>query len=448
MNVRWALSLPMWTFIAVLTLHSDVEAQGMAPPGAMGSPGMYSPEAPGGGGPGHYTSFAGGGPMGSPEMAMGGGMGMGMPGYGDPRAGYGGPVPGGDPYGGGYGPGMEGGYGPGMEDCGPHRGLLGDFLGLVGPYADGGCCAPRFFDISVEAMWLQRDDAGRNIDLTSQGIAGPIVLSTDDLVFEERPGFRFTAWLQFRSAGNLEFNYYGQFNHRAAVQVTDPGNDLFSVLSQFGTVPFGGFIEEGNAAYNRIEYSTTFDNFEFNYRRHWQGPDCRFQGSWLAGIRYFQLDEDFDFITVSTLNAGQMRYSVDTDNSLTGGQVGGDLWVCIVPGLRAGTEGKMGVFGNHSSQGTRITATSLTVPFTESVTDNDLAFVSDASLYLTWRINYQLNLKLGYNFLYVNGVSLATENFNPEPPQLFVQGSGRTAQLNDNGSVFYHGASLGVEYNW
>jgi hypothetical protein len=427
MNVRWARLLPMWTFIAVLTLVARAQAQGGMPPGAIG-PAMYSPESPGAMGAGEYAIGPGG-----PEMPYGGGMGM--PGYGDPGL-YGGEMA-------GYGPGPMG-----PEDCGPYRGLLGDFLGLVGPYADGGCCAPRYFDISVEAMWLQRDDAGRNIDLTSQGIAGPIVLSTDDLVFEERPSFRFSGWIQFRSNGNVEFNYYGLFNHRDAVQVNDPGNNLFSVLSQFGTVPFGGFIEEGNAAYNRIEYSSTFDNFEVNYRRHWQGPNCRFQGSWLGGIRYFKLDEDFDFVTVSSFNAAQMRYHVNTNNSLTGGQLGGDLWVCIIPGLRAGVEGKAGVFGNHSSQGTVISATSLAVPFTEVFTDNDVALLSDAAFYLTWRVNYQFNLKFGYNFLYADGVSLATENFNPTPPLVFVGGTGREATLNDNGDVFYHGASLGVEYNW
>jgi hypothetical protein len=410
MNMRWALSLPMWTFIALVVLAVRAEAQGFVAAG----PGAYSPETPG--------SVLVGGGGGAPAADMGyGGSPMDMSGYGG-----------------------EGMYGD--EYC-PPGGHMGGLLGLIGPYADGGCCAPRYYDFSLEAMWLQRDGE-RSVPLASQGIGGPIVLSTDQFRFDERPSFRFSAWLQFRSMGNLEFNYYGLFHHGDQVQVDDPGNNLFSALSNFGQLPFGGFLEDGNAAYVRQELSSTFDNFEINYRRHWQGPDCRLQGSYILGVRYFKFDEDFDFISVSTVNSAQLRYHVDTDNSLVGPQTGGDIWVCIIPGLRMGAETKVGVFGNHASQGTRIDATSLATPFTESAGSDDVAFVGDASLYLTYRINYQLYLKLGYNFLYADGLAMGGENFNPTPPNVLLAGSGRQATINDNGSIFYTGASIGVEYNW
>jgi hypothetical protein len=347
------------------------------------------------------------------------------------------------------GPLEEGDPGMGGEPDGGglYRGLLGDFFGLVGPYADGGCCAPRYFDLSLEAMWLQRDGE-RNILLSSNGIAGNSALSTNQFRYGERPSFRFTGWLPFRSLGNLEFTYYGLFHHAAQVQANSPGDNLFSALSNFGTQPFGGFKEDGNARYQREEISSTFDNFEMNYRRHWQGADCRLQGSWVLGCRYFKFDEDFDFVSVSPLNAGQLRYHINATNSLVGAQTGGDSWICLIPGVRLGGEFKAGVYGNHSSQGSRFTATSLAVPYTESAGSNDVAFVSDAALFVTWRINYQLNLKIGYNFLFVDGLTLASENFNKTPPSTFVNGSGRVATLNDNGNVFYNGYSLGFEYNW
>lgn len=417
MNMRWALSLPMWTFIATFVLAVRAEAQGFGPAG----PGAYSPESPGA----MMASY--GGP--SPDMsagAMPGGMIMGE---GMPMEGYGG----------------DGGMGMNGEYCPP--GHLHGLLGLIGPYADGGCCAPRYYDFSLEAMWLQRDGE-RDVPLASNGQGGPIVLSTDDFRFDEKPSFRFSAWLQFRSMGNLEFNYYGLFNHADQVQVTDPGNNLFSALSNFGQVPVGGFLEDANAEYMRQELSSSFDNFEINCRRHWQGPDCRFQGSYLFGIRYFKFDEDFDFISVSTINSAQLRYHIDTDNSLVGPQMGGDLWLCVIPGLRLGVEGKMGVFGNHASQGTVITATSLATPYTESIGSDDVAFVGDTSLYLTYRLSQQFNLKLGYNFLYADGLALGGENFNAAPPNAFLPSSDRQAMINDNGSILYTGASIGMEYNW
>jgi hypothetical protein len=380
-------------------------------------------------------------------MMPGGGMGM-MPDgpYG------GGPMMGGPDMGmgmdGGYGD-MAAGYDP---SCPPgdfgHRGLLGDFFALVGPYADGGCCAPRFFDVSVEALFFKREDTGAGQPLTSQGIAGPIVLNTNQFDLNTTPTFRFTGMLQFRSMGNLEFTYYGLAYSQNQQQVNDPTNNLYSAFSQFGTDPPGGFLEDSNAAYQRMEFGSTFHSFEANYRRHWQGPNCRLQGSYLMGARYFQLQESFDFVSVSTVNAGQMRSSTATGSNLTGAQVGGDVWVCIIPGLRAGFEGKAGLFGCRDSQTTRITATSLAVPYVETAGSNDLAFLGDAAFYLTYRVNYQINLKFGYNFLYVDGVALATENFNSRPPNAFVNGSNRVALLNDNGNLFYHGASVGLEYNW
>ena len=68
----------------------------------------------------------------------------------------------------------------------------------------------------------------------------------------------------------------------------------------------------------------------------------------------------------------------------------------------------------------------------------------------TYRLNYQWTAKLGYHFLYVDGVALATENFNPTPPALFFPppGVNRTVSMNDNGNVFYHGFMAGLEFMW
>ena len=72
---------------------------------------------------------------------------------------------------------------------------------------------------------------------------------------------------------------------------------------------------EDNLLYQRLHKSTNelladLDGFQFrtdldsdrldrllaeaNYRRHWQAADCRVQGSWILGARYFKFDENFD----------------------------------------------------------------------------------------------------------------------------------------------------------
>ena len=85
---------------------------------------------------------------------------------------------------------------------------------------------------------------GFPVGISSEGIAGPIVLSTDDGAFDTEIGMRFEATIPLNGGRVLEFSYMGLFDHSANETVTSNGN-LFSVLSDFGTAPFGGFGENG-----------------------------------------------------------------------------------------------------------------------------------------------------------------------------------------------------------
>lgn len=376
-------------------------------PGMMGpSPGMYDPDAMGGAG------------------MMGPGDGMGCP------------------------PGMEGGsYGHGCN------GLLGDVLGICLPYADGGCAAPRWYDFEIGVMSLKRNDAGRNVAFASDGIGGPIVLASDDLDFDSSTSVKFSAMVQWGPGSNVEFTYFGLFGWKEQGQVTSAGNNLFSPFSQFGNAPPGGFVETDAAALASISYFSTFDNYEINFRQRWQSPNCRYQGSWLYGVRYFQLDEDFNYrIDSDPAVAATTRTNVNTNNALTGLQIGGDTWICLIPGLRIGGEGKFAVLGNHSNVDTSISVTSAggVTQFNESLTVGDVAFLGDVAAYVTYRCNYNWTFKGGYQLLYLDGATLAAENFNPTPPAIFNPGPvpARVATARENGDVLWHGFTMSVEYLW
>jgi hypothetical protein len=88
-------------------------------------------------------------------------------------------------------------------------------------------------------------------------------------------------------------------------------------------------------------------------------------------------------------------------------------------------------------------------PFTEEQIHNDVAYVGDASLIATYRVNYQWTVRGGYQLLYVDGVALATDNFNIEPPAgPFGPFGARVPFVDDDGSAFYHGLFVGAEYMW
>jgi hypothetical protein len=442
--------------------------------------GAYGYVPTNGGAPGYGPPDYGQGGYGPIAYGQGGGQPMG-PGY-DPSYGMsGGPMPGGPMGGPAYGgPGTDGcqfcgGYG--CDNCrggifGHHRGyqgghgswlpngLLGDVLGLVAPYPDGGCAAVRWFDFAVDYMMLKRDNTGRSDQaFTSLGIAGPTVLSANDLDFGSyEPGFRFTGAFQVGSANSVEFTYFGQFHYDARATARAPGA-LFSVYSDFGLVPFGGFAEFDMADFQQIDYTSSIDSFEVNWRNRWMAPNCRYQGSWTVGVRHFILDEKLRYATssyangiVSGIGVIPARSQSDTDvtNNLTGIQFGTDLWVCVLPGLRAGGEVQAGVYGNHMNINTTIGSNLLpdVNEFRERQESNDVAFIGQINLLTTYRINYQWTVRAGYQFLYVEGVALAPENFNPQPPFLNNPFDPRVSFVNDNGNVFYHGWNVGLEFMW
>jgi hypothetical protein len=374
------------------------------------------------------------------------------------------PVEGGCQYCGGMGCDMcSTGHGHGL-----HNGLLGDVFGLVAPYPDGGCAAVRWFDFAADAMYLTRSDNINNqiISVFGQAGVGGVALELDDLDLDAEFGYRFTMQTQVGPASNLEFTFYGLLFYEDAVSVARRGpgaaDGLFSILSDFGTNPPAGFVETDNADLHSIAYETDLNNYEINFRQRWMAPNCRYQGSWLWGARYVQLDEEFVFNSTSTAGllpgdpARRATYTVDVNNCMSGLQIGGDYWICILPGLRLGAEAKVGAFYNKINVDSIIQVNTQPInppvnPFTEEIVQDDFAFVGNADATITYRINYNWTARAGYHILYVDGVALAPSNFNREPP-VGPFGPPGTANripfVNDDGAVFYHGFTAGVEYLW
>ena len=353
---------------------------------------------------------------------------------------------------GGQGCGADcGSGGPGGLGWGGDGYALGHFAGYAGkhtgqhygPFGSGDCCSPRWFDVHAEWLYWQRDEISRTVDFTSDGIAGPIVLSTNDLSFQEESGFRITGAYVVAPSTNLEVSYFGTFTWADAAQVTSDTDNLYSVFSEFGTLPFNGFLETDEANLHRIEYQTQLNNGELNLRHRWISADCLVHGSWLGGVRYLRLSERFRHFTQSTLNDGELDYLVTTKSNLVGVQLGGDAYVCISPRFKLGVEAEAGLYGVRSKQRTDITSTTIDPPLREAVENDDVAFIGEAGFIALFRITPRLKMRGGYQVLYLNGVALAAENFNPTPPFF-----GRTPFLNDNGEALYHGATLGFEWTW
>ena len=346
--------------------------------------------------------------------------------------------------------------GRGFRDGGD--GVMAGLLRRLLPYSEGGQCAPRWYDITMDAMYLRREEISHRVDFTADGPGpGPnIIMSTDDLRFNDQIGVRLNAAVQVLATATAEFTYYGLFSWTSSASRSDPLGGLFSPITNFATFPPGGFPQTDNAILHSIAYSSSMDNFELNFRRRYTGPNCRVQASVLAGVRYFYLLEDFQYFTegldtdlVTPGNqAGTMDYNIRARNSLTGFQVGADLWSTFIPGIKAGGEIKAGAFGNYGNQTTVINVTEPSATFNENVDMNDIALVADANLMVIWRFNPNWTFRAGYFLLYIDGVALAPEQFNQSPPPNLVSPSLRIPAKNDNGSAVYHGGFAGLEWMW
>jgi hypothetical protein len=191
-----------------------------------------------------------------------------------------------------------------------------------------------------------------------------------------------------------------------------------------------------------------------NWRHHWVAPSYWFHGSCLMGIRYVRLEEDFRYITqvnahfdpLTLLPRGpaSMNYLVTTSNDLLGFQLGAEMGVCVLPGIALGAEFKAGVYGNDAEQDTTIAATNLAPDIHEADSNRDVALVSEAGAMVVYQVKPWLSLRGGYQLLFLDGVALGPENFNtaaPFPPP-------REVLINDNGNVFYHGYTAGLEWTW
>jgi hypothetical protein len=299
--------------------------------------------------------------------------------------------------------------------------------------------------VSAEWVSLRRDEIGASTVFATQGVAGTPVLSTDQLDFSNRSGARVSVAFQLGAGNNIESTWLGGFNWASHASVADPTNQLFSIMSQFGTAPFLGFVDTDRANFQQIAYSSELNSVEMNYRQRWVGPNIRVQGSWLTGVRFVELEEDFGYLTLAPINPGSMDYLVGATNSLTGAQIGGDLWVCITPGVSVGAEVKLGLYGNHAVQRTTMNAASFVEPLIERETEDAAAFLGDFNATLLWRVSQYWTIRGSYMFLWADQVALASDNFNPGPP--FVSGQ-RTPFVDNGGDVFYHGFAVGLEYMW
>lgn len=350
-------------------------------------------------------------------------------------------------------------------------------LGPLAPYSEG-VGSQRWFDIYAGTMAMARKSGfgpfstpvqdlaqtepvfqtSNVISTIGQGPNTPALRTTDLDLDQLRYGLELVGNILTGPGTNFEVRYFGLNDWSDTRSVRRANPDLFSVFSVYGTSPMGGFDDTDRSFIHTISYDSKFDNGEVNYCRHWMAENSTFQGTWLCGLRYFELDERFGFAAVgsrdNTFTFDQLRFfnmDTKTRNQLFGFQVGANLWVNLIPGIALGNEIKAGVYNNNAKVDTRVVANS--VPgATEIIRREAAAFLIEYSASAVYRLTYSWSVRASYNLLYVDKVALATENFNSRDMANGVNNSvfgiNRFPFINNDAHAFYSGYSIGAEYLW
>jgi len=227
-------------------------------------------------------------------------------------------------------------------------------------------------------------------------------------------------------------------------------------------VPGNGNTGFEGASSSQYDYDSRFNSFELNYniksRMQKDRMELEPSGHWvrraqpsvtrtlMAGIRYFDLNESFDWDAFgidndadATTAAQSGFYNVTTDNDLIGPQLGLGF-TYETPRWSLGLNTKGGVFLNHTDVHSRFEVTGGVTSGNNDIEVDNLSFMLESALTAKWHIRPNFSIRTGFEILYASSVAQASDQLN------FIPVS--TSQVVANGDAAYMGGVLGFEGYW
>ena len=305
----------------------------------------------------------------------------------------------------------------------------------------------------ADAVFLQRDNSVLNRPFVLESPGGATAISSRDPQFAVQPGLRLFYGSIDECNRGLEAGYLGVWGMFADAEAANAGT--LQAADPLGT-PVGSL---NGASVAGATYSSSLNSAEFNlFIRSSDGGYCRGAAApwrrcrgycegtldWLLGFRWAGLDESAALAFSPAGNPGAGLYSVRTTSNLFGAQVGSrgrmtwDRWA--FEGW-----GKVALTGAGMSQSQLPIENSIN-DFQErsarSSTHGGVGFIGDMNFTATYRLTDTWGLRAGYNLLWLSGVALAPNQFD------FGTSPVGGTNLVGGGSLFLHGANLGLEARW
>jgi hypothetical protein len=249
----------------------------------------------------------------------------------------------------------------------------------------------------------------------------------------------------------LEGAYFGAQSWSDAAAIYDRAinsqggvGNLFSPFTNFGAAGAAVGLDYNN--FTSIRFYSELHNAELNLRRRLLMRPGRYESSVIAGARYLNIEERFAYFAQSATPgpaSSSNAVDVSADNEMIGVQLGLTGQFLVRPRYWIDCDVRGGVFHNDASQATLLTRTDNTgavTPYSGAAQRDRSAFVGDLSLQMNCQFTRSLTLCAGYNAVWVTGVALGANNFNPDINVLTLG----PATLDHKGVAVYHGPNIGL----
>jgi hypothetical protein len=276
-------------------------------------------------------------------------------------------------------------------------------------------CGPRWI-ITGGAVALQRSVTRSQTLFTDE--SGAELLNAKDLSFPMAFGAKISGVRRGPCGWELEVAYSQIDSFMTNAFVAGPA--LF--VYQTGD-PFQPAVQDINVSYKSALYSG-----EVLLRRQWL--------DWLnlsAGFRMIELDEHY---MAGTFDPASFALAVNTYNHLFGFQLGADAEVYNMGGpLQINVICKGGVYANSASQ-------NIALEQSLAAERSHTAFFGEAAVVTTYALTSHLAFRGSVGAAWLAGVALAPEQIGA------TSFDNQTTECDTNGSIFYYGGSLGLEFRY
>lgn len=266
-------------------------------------------------------------------------------------------------------------------------------------------------------------------------------------------------WFGPRQQHGLEFIYWGVFGLNGSGTATASGIDAIPQAggATVGGLPASDFLQ--GASSQQVARADLVNDVEINYlyalgeRPEFLSPDPArptrpVSLMWLAGFRFFQLEDVLTASTFSSTAGSPLDLSVATNNNLYGGQMGAKFDWRFAPRLRFNAVPKFLLAGNAitntttlaTASGTPATFTATGAPVNAHSTLGVFSWLGSVDTGVAWDVTDHWSLWIGYRVVGVGNVAQADFQW---PANITTAGdiSGVTA----GSSTIVHGGFAGFQ---